>query len=222
MEEVRWKRMMFKGCKVYAQVDESGHLLTRDSRVTIKYQLHQDQEYKAGADAVREINEDLLKKGTKGTNKRKAKPHNGKVPSPLPEDAKERGIIIYSDGACKGNPGPAGIGVVFLYKSHQKEISRFIGQATNNIAELSAIKIALKEVKDPTLPIYLHTDSAYCYGLLTKGWKARQNKELVEDIKKEMARFPKLSIIKVEGHAGIEKNERADQLAREAITKGSK
>ena len=219
MGEPTWKRMMFKGCKVYAEVDESGKIRAQNGRVTIKYQLHQKQEYQARADAVHGIDEAPPIKSTplkKTTKKRSSK--NGGPPS-LPKDAHERGIVIYSDGACSGNPGPAGIGVVLQHKDHKKELSRYIGQATNNIAELEAIKAALEEIKDPTLPVYLHTDSAYCQGLLVKGWKAKQNKELVEAVRKEIARFQQLTIIKVAGHAGIEGNERADQLACEAIEK---
>ena len=209
--------MMFKGCKVYAEVDELENIRVRDGRVTIKYQLHQEQEYQARADALRELDA-AEPSGSRPSGKSRKKEFGKNNPHTLmSKDAKEHGIVVFTDGACSGNPGPAGIGVVLLHKDHRKELSRSIGQATNNIAELEAIKAALKEIKDPTLPVYLHTDSAYCHGLLVKGWKAKQNKELVEAVRKEMARFPHLTIIKVTGHTGIEDNERADELAGEAI-----
>ncbi len=212
---------MFKGCKVYAKVDESGNLLARDGRVTIKYQPHQDQEYQARADAVREIDKELLKKGSYPKKTKKAPSQGIGASRAWPRDKEDRSIIIYADGACKGNPGPAGIGIVLQYRGHRKEISRFIGLSTNNRAELSAIRAALKEIRNPTVPVYLHTDSAYCYGILVDGWKPKQNKQIIEDIQKEMTRFSNLAFIKVEGHAGIEGNERADQLAREAIAKNA-
>ena len=57
MEDLTWKRMMFKGCKVYAEVDDSGNARVRNGRITIKYQLHQEHEYQARADAVQKIDE---------------------------------------------------------------------------------------------------------------------------------------------------------------------
>ena len=141
----------------------------------------------------------------------------------LPENKKrefdEDTILIFTDGACEGNPGPAGIGVFFQYRNYKKEISRFIGYGTNNIAELTAIKIALQEIKNPHLPVALFTDSSYCYGVLTGRLKAKKNHPLIEEIKKEMARFPRLKFFKVEGHAGIEGNEKANQLAQQSLLK---
>jgi ribonuclease HI len=136
------------------------------------------------------------------------------IKSPI---SKKEQIIIYTDGACSGNPGPAGIGVVLIWKDHRKEISEYLGDATNNIAELTAIFVALKAIKNKKLPIVIYSDSAYATGLLTKDWKIKANKKLVEDIKEEMKKFPNLSIIKVDGHKGIPENERADKLARDAI-----
>jgi ribonuclease HI len=72
-------------------------------------------------------------------------------------------IHVFTDGACSGNPGPAGVGVVLYYNEHKKEISKFIGNATNNIAELTAIKIGLEAIKSTyrNLPVIIYTDSAY-------------------------------------------------------------
>jgi len=126
-------------------------------------------------------------------------------------------IEVYTDGACSGNPGPAGIGIVMKYKGHTREISKYIGHATNNIAELRAVLTALRAIKNPVRRVILHTDSTYVEGVLAKGWKAKANKDLICEIKKEMQRFGDLAIKKVEGHAGVEGNEQADRLAREAI-----
>lgn len=126
-------------------------------------------------------------------------------------------IVIYTDGASSGNPGPSGIGVFLQYGEHQKEISRYIGRATNNIAELEAIKAALLSLKTSDLPVRIHTDSNYAYGLLTLGWKPKKNIRLVAEIKSLMEKFTDLVLIKVKGHAGEAGNEKADRLATAAI-----
>ncbi|CAN2044448.1 ribonuclease HI [Candidatus Magnetomoraceae bacterium gMMP-1] len=123
-------------------------------------------------------------------------------------------IYVYTDGACSGNPGPAGIGIFFKHGNHEKEISKAIGSATNNIAELKAIKLALETIKKKNLPVRIFTDSRYSIGVLDHGWKARANKELIADIKKLMSGFNDLEFIKVKAHVGVENNEKADRLAR--------
>ena len=129
----------------------------------------------------------------------------------------KEGILIFTDGASSGNPGPAGIGVVMRFGKYEKEISEYIGLATNNIAELKAIQAGLQAVKKTDLPVWIFTDSRYAYGVLTLGWKAKANREVVQSIKKTMLKFKNLKIVKVTGHAGDEGNERADFLATSAI-----
>jgi ribonuclease HI len=209
--------MLFKGCKVYAQVSQDGTLLAKDGVVKIKYQLQQENEYVARASAIQEITEDELKKLKNHREKRGGTPSIKKSPSSSEENFDSNTIFVFTDGACTGNPGPAGIGVFFQYRDHKKEISRFIGSGTNNTAELTAIKVALQEIKDPALPVALFTDSSYCYGVLTGSFKAKKNLNLVEEIKKEMRRFPLLKFFKVEGHRGIDGNEKANLLAQQAI-----
>lgn len=131
-----------------------------------------------------------------------------------------RTIVVYTDGACSGNPGPAGLGVVLMAGARRKELSEYLGEATSNIAELMAVKRALESIKDPTRPVRLHTDSAYSIGVLSQGWKAKANQALIAEVRALMATFPHLKLIKVAGHAGIEENERCDQLARDAIERG--
>ncbi len=126
-------------------------------------------------------------------------------------------IHIFTDGACSGNPGPAAWGAVLIYNNHIKEFSEFIGDATNNIAELTAIKNALTKVKKNDIPIKVYVDSDYSIGVLTKDWKVKANRELVLEIKKLINSFDDISFYKVKGHAGIKFNERADQLACLAI-----
>lgn len=222
-----WKRMSFKGNKVWVQTDGNDNLAIEKNKVLMKYNLKQDYEYKVNPDNLKPVSEAVPSKTKKKQDKKPSSAVPTKKPSPeeqpKPDDTKITGdecITIYTDGASSGNPGPSGIGVLFIFQDKQREISRFIGQGTNNIAELTAIKVALEEVKRPDLPVRLHTDSNYALGLLTKGWKAKANQELITDIKKEMSRFRDLTFIKVKGHAGIRENEIADHLATSAIKKG--
>lgn len=209
--------MMFKGHKVYLHVDDQENPVIHDGKLLIKYQLNHDYEYRVSPEAVKPIDPNQLKlKKKKGPKKLK---RSSQTVSFVPED----GIItIYTDGASSGNPGPSGIGIHFRYGDKEKEISKYIGNATNNIAELTAIKVALKSLKTTDIPVRLHTDSQYCYGLLMLGWKPKMNKNLVNEIRTLIKKFKDLKIIKVEGHAGVPDNERADQLARTAIEKSKK
>ncbi len=124
-------------------------------------------------------------------------------------------IVVYTDGACSGNPGPAGSGVVVMQEGRTiHEISQSLGDATNNIAELTAIKLALKYLGDcQDTPISIYSDSTYSINMLTKGWKAKANQELIADIKTMLSGFRRVTFRHVRGHNGDPGNERADQLA---------
>ena len=100
--------------------------------------------------------------------------------------------------------------------------SRYIGEATNNIAEMEAIRAGLQSVKNRKLPVIVFTDSNYALGVLVKGWKVKENPSLIRHIKALIAKFQKLRIVKIKGHAGHPENERADQLAVEAVKSGKK
>jgi ribonuclease HI len=131
-------------------------------------------------------------------------------------------IMVWTDGACSGNPGPMGIGVVVTEGSWRQEVGEYLGVGTNNIAELVAIERGL-EVAAPRLAagsrrVRVHSDSSYAIGLLDKGWKAKANQEVVARIRKALAAFPApVTFVKVAGHAGVPENERCDQLARRAV-----
>lgn len=220
MDDRSWKRMMFKGNKVWLAVDDKEEPIVRGNKFLIKYQLDQDHEYWVRQENVAPIDPSRLKK------KSSTKPRNrGAVAVQAPEDLHgewpPKTIIVFTDGASSGNPGPSGAGVVLRYGSREKEISKYIGITTNNVAELTAIKIALQAIRTPQFPVRLFTDSAYCFGLLSLGWKPKRNEKLVAAIKARMEAFKDLKILKVEGHAGIEDNERADRLARQGITAGT-
>ena len=94
----------------------------------------------------------------------------------VPAGTAAESIIVYTDGACTGNPGPMGIGVVILDRGQRREVSEYLGEGTNNIAELTAIQRALEliEPADRERPVLVHSDSAYAMGLLSKGWKPRR------------------------------------------------
>ncbi len=127
-------------------------------------------------------------------------------------------IEIFTDGACKGNPGPAGAGaVVKLADGRVLEDSRSCGVATNNVGELTAIDMALDLLEgagvDPQAGVALFTDSSYAIGVLQKGWKAKANRELILGLRARLKGWPGLSLNWVPGHSGVPENERADQLA---------
>jgi len=126
-------------------------------------------------------------------------------------------ITIYADGACSGNPGPAGIGVVLISGQHRKEISRPIGQGTNNIAELSAAIEGLTALKDRgKCEVTLYTDSQLVVGMLN-GWKARKNLELVFELRRLASECASFKAVHIRGHNGDPLNERCDELAKEAV-----
>jgi ribonuclease HI len=209
----QWKRMRFKNNKVWMALDEQGAPRLKDGKGLIKYQLDQPHEYWVPRDKIRALDAPVEKSASRTPRRPK-----GPV-KPSGDDGVdcENGICIYTDGACSGNPGPAGIGVVMRYKGHHKEIARYLGVATNNVAELEAIRTALLAVKNRRIPVILHTDSRYAWGLLTQNWKARQNQDLVRQIRELMTTFENLRLVHVRGHAGNPENERADRLAVAAV-----
>ncbi|MBU2490583.1 MAG: ribonuclease HI [Proteobacteria bacterium] len=137
-------------------------------------------------------------------------------PKTLPGDT----IVAYTDGGSRGNPGPAGSGVVLWYNDREKLISEYLGETTNNVAELTAILLALKAIKKPHWPVRLYTDSKYAHGVLFLGWKAKKNTELIQKILEKIKKFKDLEAYWVPGHALVPGNEKADQLANEAMDQG--
>ncbi len=223
--KMNWKRMRFKNNKVWLALDQNQRPVVKNDKVLIKYQLDQDHEYWVHQNNVKPI--DLSQSETKDHKKKqsgkKLKKNKPKqeiiiIDEALCDDA----VCIYTDGASSGNPGPSGIGIVLSYEKHEKEISRYIGIATNNIAELEAIRTGLLELKNTDLPVRLFTDSSYAYGVIVQGWKAKKNLEIIESIINIIPKFNDLKIFKVKGHGGIKGNERADFLATSAIKKAER
>jgi ribonuclease HI len=209
-DKPEWKRMRFKKNKVWLAIDTAGNPVEQNDKVLIKYQLDQPHEYW------------VRKSNIKPLDTKPLKTQKSKKESRADEPGGQEEICIFADGATSGNPGPSGIGVVLRFGKHEKEISEYIGMATNNIAELKAIQMGLLALKNTDLPVRIFTDSNYAYGVLTLGWKARANKQIVESIKKTMAKFKNLKIVKIKGHAGDKGNERADFLATSAIKHSKK
>jgi ribonuclease HI len=197
--------MRFKKNKVWLAVDRFGKPIEENGKVLIKYQLDQPHEYWVRQNNIKPLDSDLATNQQIENN------------TAVTQNGNQKGILIYTDGASSGNPGPAGIGVVMRFGKYEKEISEYIGLATNNIAELRAIQAGLLAVKKKDLPVRIFTDSRYAYGVLALGWKAKANNEIVQSIKKTMKKFKNLEIVKVKGHAGDKGNERADFLATSAI-----
>ena len=218
--------MWFKTNKVWMALDEKGKPIVKDGKVLIKYQLKQDYEYWVKKNSVTPLDSPPPKSQLQQTRKKPKKKSDTKTPTGASESWEESAyrdkICVFTDGASSGNPGPSGIGVVLRYGGHEKEISQFIGQATNNIAELKAIDAGLSAIKHRHIPVRLFTDSNYAYGLLMLGWKPQKNKQLIESIKKKMGEFQDLKILKVKGHSGQPENEKADYLATSAIKKAGR
>lgn len=138
-------------------------------------------------------------------------------------------VIIYTDGACSGNPGPGGWGTILMYKDNKKEISGGKIDTTNNVMELTAVIEGLKLLKYPC-KVKLYSDSAYVinafnqkwiYGWLKNGWKNAskepvKNKELWQELY-DLTKIHEVEFIKVKGHSDNEYNNRCDELARNAI-----
>jgi ribonuclease HI len=206
-----WVRMRFRKNKVWVEADAAGRPLQMDGRVRIKYQLDQPHEYRVKRHDLSCL-EEVPAEAPQSPLGRSA--GRGKPPSDTPAD---RIVHIHTDGASSGNPGPAGIGVVLQCGSQRKEISEYIGEATNNIAELLAIQKGLSAVRNRRLAVRVYTDSGYALGVLTLNWKPKKNIELISALRQQMAAFDDLQLIKVQGHCGVVENERADELATSAI-----
>lgn len=212
-----WTKAKFRDDSVWAEVDQDGQPLVRDGFVAICYKQG-GKAYKTRPDRLT-----LLGGAVETAEVQASSPSLGKPQSVGFDGLRGADDVIqlWTDGACTGNPGPAGAGVLYRYKDSEREISEYLGQGTNNIAELTAILLGLKAVRTPTIPVQVITDSSYSIGLLTKGWKPKANQELVRQLREELIRFADVTFVKVKGHAGIEGNERADFLARAAIENAS-
>lgn len=140
-------------------------------------------------------------------------------------------VILYTDGACSGNPGPGGWGTLLIWNGKEKVLSGGHPDSTNNRMEMQAVIEGLKALKRKC-HVKVHSDSALIINAFTKGWiqnwqkngwkkadkKPVENRELWEEMIHYVNEH-KVSWIKVKGHSDNELNNRVDQLAVEASKK---
>ncbi len=210
-----WVSRLLRGDRVWVRVGPSAEPIAGgDGRVDVLYKKG-GKVYRA---ALRNLSvdpnpialpdEEPAQPGQPSQAGAHSSPGNGAPP--------KNAIVVYTDGACSGNPGPMGIGVVIVDGKERREVSEFLGEGTNNIAELTAIERALLICpRDRT--VIVHSDSAYALGLLGKNWKAKANQQLVARLRKLAAEFKDVRWVKVAGHSGVPENERCDELATGAI-----
>jgi ribonuclease HI len=235
-----WRTVILRGTRVLARCDDRGALRDEAGKVEIRYRPKDGKAYHALArnlevvqseavlpdqhcsDAAPVDRDDSAKASTstadgKKSSGAKSAPRK-KATAAAPEGAiSGEHVIAYTDGACSGNPGPAGLGVVLLHGNERRELSEYLGVGTNNVAELTAILRAVEAHASSPLPLVVHTDSQYAIGVLTKGWKPKVNQALIQSIKECMKQVKSLKFVYVPGHAGVPLNERADELARAAV-----
>lgn len=138
---------------------------------------------------------------------------------------KRKHVIIYTDGACSGNPGPGGFGIILQYGEHRKELSQGFPETTNNRMELLAVITALEALKTPC-DVDLYSDSKYVIDAIQKGWAVKWRSKNWMRTPKEPAKNPDLwermlnlldvhhvTFHWVKGHAQNENNNRCDELA---------
>lgn len=246
-----WVARRLRGAKVWVECDASGQpLLGADQRVDVLYRqggkryraalrnlqpdddvvLRSDEEMKP-AEPAADANAAAAPAAAPAQSAaprlasapaKSSAPRSPAVP-PHPIGAPSADALhIYTDGACTGNPGPMGLGVVVLDLDGsgaptRRELSEFLGVGTNNIAELTAILRGL-QVAPRERKVVIYSDSSYAIGLLSQNWKAKANQELVARLRALLREFPAVRFVKVAGHAGVPENERCDELARAAIT----
>ncbi len=139
-------------------------------------------------------------------------------------------IVIHTDGACSGNPGPGGWGAILSWKGHEKELSGAEAETTNNRMELTAAITALETIRKTPSRVRVVTDSTYVRDGVTrwihdwkrKGWKTSAGKPVKnKDLWKRLDAISSQHDVQwewVKGHAGHPGNERADTLARQALS----
>ncbi len=224
-----WVPALLRGQKVLARAKEDGSFASQGGRVEIRYKPNDGRAYQAGERNLERIageavlpddacapGEAVPSKASLSAERKTAAAAKALAPGAVPAGA----WTVYADGACSGNPGPAGLGIVLVAPDGKMHDGfEFLGNATNNVAELTAILRAAEIVPEGQAAV-VHTDSQYAIGVLTKGWKAKANQELVASVKSALATRTDWRIVYVPGHAGVPLNERADELAREAVKTG--
>lgn len=149
----------------------------------------------------------------------------------MSDSSDQKTVEIWTDGACSGNPGPGGYGVILKYGSKVKELSAGYKLTTNNRMELMATISALEALKKPS-QVILHSDSKYVVEAIRQGWAKKwrskgwrtsdgpaKNPDLWQKLL-DLCDKHEVQFSWVKGHAGHEQNERCDELARAAVEQG--
>ncbi len=134
-------------------------------------------------------------------------------------------IIIYADGACRGNQFNENIGaygIVLIYNNYIKTLNGSYKNTTNNKMELIAVIEALRALKKFDIPVEIYTDSQYVVSTINEGWNKRANIELWEQLDNLISKFKIVNFYKVKGHNGNEYNEMADKLCNDAMDEKGK
>ena len=236
-----WIKVNFKGKQVWAECGADGLLISNQGRTPVRYSDKPGSTVygggtsrieRIGGEAPRELEAGVSadsagprKQTGKGSGFGSAGKRTAGQAQAAVQDLKARMAALpegthlaFTDGACKGNPGPAGAGAVLkLADGRVLEDSRSCGVATNNVGELTAIDMAIDLLEgagiEPTASVALFTDSSYAIGVLQKGWKAKANVTLILGLRQRLRAWPGLSLHWVPGHSGVPENERADELA---------
>ena len=241
---VPWARALLRGQKVLAKARPDGSFDAVSGRVEVRYKPNDGRAYQAAARNLELVAGEALlpddacapaeaappkaegaarsggaagsasaSRAGRSADRKSAAAAAALAPGAVPAGA----WTVYADGACSGNPGPAGLGIVLVGPDGTvAEGFEYLGVATNNVAELTGVLRAAEIVPDGAAAV-VHTDSQYAIGVLTKGWKAKANQELIAGVKVALARRSGWRIVYVPGHSGVPLNERADELAREAV-----
>lgn len=240
-----WKPALFKGKKVWAQVNEIDELNLANGLVGIRYSTKEGATiYRASAKNIQLSSEPSkpLDKGASAPKLDDAKPklrkkfgsshtRTNEQKSAAQKDVRKyleglspETIRCFTDGSCIGNPGPCGTGVYIQLPDKEIKHYRYLGEGTNNKAELSAVLDAMRLLEeegiDNSTPVVVCTDSKYVVGILTQNWKAKVNRDIILPLRTEVKKWNDITIRWVAGHADIPENDEADRLANLAISEG--
>lgn len=236
-----WCKARFKEKDVWVEVDKAGQPVAQGGRVQMRYSNTEGAKlYRASLGNVAVENGAAIESLPDGVSSdaKKVKPSSGfgkagtrtaqqkamaaEAARQLIQGLDANVIRCFTDGGCKGNPGPAGSGVMIqMPDGRVGEASESLGVATNNIGELRAIEIAIEMLDALEIPkdhpVAILTDSSYSNGVLCLGWKAKANKDLIKRIRGALSARVGVTVYWVAGHVGLEGNERADALAGRGI-----
>lgn len=223
-----WVEALLKGKRIFARASGDGSFAAEGGRVEIRYKTNDGRAYRAATANLEKISDAKIyaddhcgpadsSPGKSATQTKAASAAKSKsAAASAASEIKATDWIAYTDGACSGNPGPAGAGFIVIPPGESpREGCDWLGIGTNNVAEITAILRAVEGIPKNVAAV-IHTDSKYAIGVLSLGWKAKANKELIAHTRATLE-GRRIRFVYVKGHAGIPLNERADELAREAI-----